>query len=94
VKALGYNLDLMRFQKKLVASDLFTNIQNDTWYAGEFVVAHYNGMVIPNDVNPNATMTRVQFANLIEHALEKRANLPMIKKLLEIKDEQQIKLEL
>jgi len=94
VKAFDYNLDLMKFEKPPISSSLFTNIRDDAWYAEAFVIAHYNGLDIPEDVNPNATMTREQFANLLDRALEKKANLPMINLKLEIKDDSQITPEL
>lgn len=90
VKAFDYNLDLMKFAEQPVASTLFTNVRDNAWYAEAFVIAHYNGLNIPKDVNPNAALTREQFADLLDHALEKKANLPMINLKMEIKDDSQI----
>nr|WP_240159538.1 S-layer homology domain-containing protein [Paenibacillus aceris] len=91
VKGLDLNMDLLRFIKKPVASDLYTNIPNDAWYAEAFIIAHYNGVEIPKDVNPNATITREQFGELLIRALEKKGNFPMIKIApADIKDADQI----
>ncbi|NOV02073.1 S-layer homology domain-containing protein [Paenibacillus planticolens] len=91
VKGLDLNLDLLRFVKKPVASDYFTNIPNDAWYADAFIIAHYNGVEIPKDVNPNAAITREQFGDLLIRALEKKGNFPMIKIApADIKDADQI----
>jgi hypothetical protein len=90
VKGLDLNLDLIRFIKQPLASDAFKNVPNDAWYADAFIIAEYNGIEIPKDVNPNATITREQFGNLLIHALEKKGNFPMINIKLAINDEDQI----
>lgn len=90
VKGLNLNLDTIRFIKQPVASDTYTNIPNDAWYADAFIIAHYNGLEIPKDVNPNSTITREQFGDLLVHALEKKGNFPLVKMFIVIKDEDQI----
>lgn len=93
VKGLNLNLDTMRFIKQPLASDTYTNIPNDAWYAEAFIVAHYNGLEIPKDVNPNATITREQFGDLLVRAIEKKGDFPLIKMFIEITDEDQINVE-
>lgn len=90
VKGLDFNLDAMRFIRQPVASELYTNVHNDDWYADAFIIAHYNGLEIPKDVNPHAAITREQFADLLVRALEKKATLPMIKMYINIQDGDQI----
>jgi len=90
VKAFQLNIDNMRFIKEPLASDIYTSVPDDAWYANAFVIAHYNGLEIPKDVNPNASITREQFAHLLVTALEKKGNFPLIKIYIEIKDEEQI----
>lgn len=90
VKGLDLNLDLLRFIKQPVASDIYTNIPNNAWYADAFIIAHYNGLEIPKDVNPNEMITREQFGNMLVHALERKGNFPTIKMYINIKDEAQI----
>jgi hypothetical protein len=90
VKGMNLNLDTLRFIKQPLASDIFTNIPNDAWYADAFIIAHYNGMNIPKDVNPNATITREQFGEMLVRALEKKGNFPLVKMFIPIKDEAQI----
>ncbi|GAA3407306.1 S-layer homology domain-containing protein [Paenibacillus hodogayensis] len=87
VKAFDYNLDTMKFAKPPVASGLFAQVRDDAWYADAFVIAYYNNLDIPQDVNPQATVTREQFGSLLMRALEKKANFPMIKIHLPIADE-------
>lgn len=91
VKGLDLNLDLLRFVKQPLASDFYTNISNDSWYAQAFIIAHYNGVELPKDVNPNASITREQFGELLMSALEKKGNFPMINIVpADIKDADQI----
>ncbi len=90
VKGLDFNLSLLRFVKQPLASDMYTNITDDAWYADAFIIAHYNGLEIPKDVNPNASITREQFGNLLVHALEKKGNFPLVKMFIDIKDTDQI----
>ncbi|NRF91336.1 S-layer homology domain-containing protein [Paenibacillus frigoriresistens] len=90
VKGMNLNMDTLRFFKQPLASDIYTNIPNDAWYADAFIIAHYNGMNIPKDVNPNATITREQFGEMLARALEKKGNFPLVKMFIPIKDEAQI----
>lgn len=90
VKAMNLNLDTLRFIKQPLAADIFTNIPNHAWYADAFIMAHYNGLEIPKDVNPNATITREQFGYLLVSALEKTGNFPLVKMYIQIKDEENI----
>ncbi|MFC5447683.1 S-layer homology domain-containing protein [Paenibacillus aestuarii] len=90
VKAFGYNLDAMRFDHPPAASEFFSHIRDDAWYANAFVIAHYNGLDIPKDVNPNASVTREQFADLLDSAFEQKAKLPLINLHVDLKDEANI----
>jgi hypothetical protein len=93
VKAFDLNLDLLRFVKQPLASDVYSSVPDNAWYADAFIFAHYNGLDIPKDVNPNASMTREQFADLLVTALEKKANIPTVKMFIMIADEDQITTE-
>ncbi|WCN38410.1 S-layer homology domain-containing protein [Aneurinibacillus uraniidurans] len=90
VKGLGLNLNTIRFSTPPAASNIYTNIPNNAWYSDAFVIAYYNGLEIPKDVNPNATITREQFGDLLIRALEKNGDFPTVKMFIEIKDEDQI----
>jgi hypothetical protein len=79
VKALDLNLSAISFVKQPQASDYFTNVPNDAWYAEAFVNAKANGLDIAKDVDPNATITREQYANLLVTALETKGTFPMVK---------------
>ncbi|WNR42116.1 S-layer homology domain-containing protein [Paenibacillus roseipurpureus] len=90
VKGLNLNLDHIRFIKQPLASDSYTNIPNDAWYADAFIIAHYHNLDIPKDVNPNATITREQFGHLLVQALETKGQFPLVKMYIPIKDEDQL----
>jgi len=93
VKAFDLNMDTLRFIKEPLASDIYTAVPNDAWYAHDFIVAHYNGLEIPRDVNPASVMTREQFGFLLVSALEKQGDYPLIKMYIEVKDNDSIKPE-
>lgn len=90
VKGLNLNMDTIRFIKQPLASDTYTNVPNDAWYADAFIIAHYNGLEIPKDVYPNATISREQFGDLLVRAIETKGNFPLVKMFIVIKDEDQI----
>lgn len=90
VKGLDLNLDHIRFIKQPLASDSYTNIPNDAWYADAFIIAHYHNLDIPKDINPNATITREQFGHLLVQALESKGQFPLVKMYIPIKDEDQL----
>jgi hypothetical protein len=90
VKGLNLNIDNLRFIKKPEASDYFTNIPNDAWYAEAFIIANLNGLPIPKDVDPNALVTHEQYADLLIHALDATGSYPVIKMLITFADANEI----
>ncbi|MEK8127951.1 S-layer homology domain-containing protein [Paenibacillus filicis] len=94
IKAMDLNLDTIRFIKAPLASDYFTQVNNDSWYADAFIIASVHGLPIPKDVNPNAAITREQFGNLLVSALEKKGDFALIKMFINIQDEDQLTPEL
>jgi hypothetical protein len=94
VKGLKLNMDTLRFIKAPLATDNYTNIPNHAWYANAFIIAHYSGLEIPKDVNPNSIMTREQFGDLLVRALEKKGSFPTVKMFIQFNDEAKITPEL
>ncbi|TVY01899.1 S-layer homology domain-containing protein [Paenibacillus cremeus] len=90
VKGLGLNIDNIKFVKKPLASDYFTNIPDDAWYAQAFIIAHLNGLPIPKDIDANGTITREQFADLLIHAIDTKGSFPVVKMLVLLADQDQI----
>lgn len=90
VKAFGLNIDNMKFVKKPEATDYYKNVPNNAWYADSFIIAHLNGLPIPSDINPNGTITREQFADLLIHAIDKKGTFPVVKRLVIFDDQDDI----
>ncbi len=90
VKAFDLSLAAIDFVKAPVASDFFTKVPNNAWYAEAFITAQLNGLTIPKDVDPNSTLTREQFADLLIHALESKGDFPMVKMMVLFADSDQI----
>jgi len=90
VKGLNLSLAHITFIKQPEATDYFTTIPNDAWYAEAFVIAKANGLDIPRDVDPNAKVTREQFANLLLTAMYTKGEFPTVKMFIALADEDQI----
>lgn len=68
------------------ASDLFDKVKDKAWYASAFLIAKQNGLSLDRAVNPNGTITRAQFANLLTQALQSKGNFPVTKMYVNIAD--------
>lgn len=90
VKAFDLNIDSIRFIREPKASDYFTKVPDDAWYANAFVIAHLNGLPVPKDADPTQSLTREQFAHLLYHALSKKGEYAFIEIWIMIKDEKDI----
>ncbi|MCP3775146.1 protease complex subunit PrcB family protein [Paenibacillus sp. MZ04-78.2] len=90
VKGLNLNIDAMRFIKKPEASDYYTNVPDDAWYAESFVIAQLNDLPIPKDVDPNGTITREQYADLLIHAIDTKGMYPVVNMLVVFADQDEI----
>lgn len=87
VKAFDLNIDHIRFIKEPKASDYFTNVPDDAWYAQSFLYAHLNGVPIPKDADPLQNLTREQYADLLFNALTAKNDYAFIKMYVVLKDE-------
>lgn len=87
VKGLGINIDLMRFIKQPLASDYFTQVKDNAWYADAFIIAHLNGLDIPKDVDPAAPLTREEYAHILFRAMMTKGEFAFIEIYVQIKDE-------
>ncbi|PZE20436.1 S-layer homology domain-containing protein [Paenibacillus xerothermodurans] len=90
VKGLKLSLDETQFVKKPEASDYFTNVPNDAWYAEAFVIAKINGLNIPQNVDPNASITREQYADLLIKAMDTKGSFPVVRMMLIFEDDEQV----
>lgn len=68
------------------ASQLFDNVKDNAWYASSFALAKQSGLTLAKDINPNAPMTRAEFAHLLTQALQSKGNFPVTKMFFMIED--------
>ena len=94
VKGMKLNIDNVKFVKEPKASDYFTNVPDDAWYARSFIIAHLNGLPIPKDVNPNKTMTREEFAHLLFGAIGAKGDYAFIEIWTTFEDEKDVNPEM
>lgn len=78
VKGLDLSLAHISFFKEPKASDYYSQIPDDAWYAQDFIIAQYNGLEIPKDANPSSQLTREQFAVLLNKAIQQKGQFPVI----------------
>lgn len=90
VKAMDLNIDGLRFIKEPKASDSFAKVKDDAWYAPSFIIAFYNGLDIPQNIDPNAKATREQFAYWLYNALAKKGEYAWVEMYVTIRDESHI----
>lgn len=62
VKGLGLNIDNIRFIKAPKATDYVTKANNKASYAESIIIAASNGIKLSRAMNPEAAMTRADFA--------------------------------
>lgn len=88
---LQLSLAAIDFNKAPVASEIFSKVKDNAWYAEAFINAHYNGVKIPADIDPSKPVTKELFTSLLIQGVEKVGNLPMINIVpAEIADEEQM----
>ncbi|MFB9279945.1 S-layer homology domain-containing protein [Cohnella cellulosilytica] len=86
VKGLGLNIDHIRFIKEPQASDYYTKVADNAAYANDFIIAQFNGLDLPRDVNPAAKVTREQFAKWLYGALSSKGDYAWIEIFLNVSD--------
>ncbi|HEY2493057.1 MAG TPA: S-layer homology domain-containing protein [Paenibacillus sp.] len=77
-KGLQLNLAAIDFVKIPEASDLFSNIKDNAWFAEAFINAFYNDIDIPKNIDPSKPMTKEQFTYFLIRGVERIGNLPKI----------------
>lgn len=90
VKGFKLNIDNIRFIKEPKASDYFTKVPDDSWYAQSFIIAQLNGLSLAKDVDPMQTMTREQFAKLLYEAMTRNGDFPLIELYVMVEDEKDV----
>ncbi|TFE31774.1 S-layer homology domain-containing protein [Cohnella luojiensis] len=90
VKGLKLNIDNIRFIKEPKASDYYTKVKDTAPYAGDFIIAQFNGLELPKDINPTAKVTREQFAKWLYGALSHKGEYAWIDIYYQVADEKQV----
>ncbi|WP_158289466.1 S-layer homology domain-containing protein [Paenibacillus flagellatus] len=90
VKAFDLNIAHMTFIKEPKASDYFTTIPDDAWYAQAFLYAQLNGLPLAKDVDPAQRLTKEQFADLLFHAITAKGDYAFIEMWVMLKDEKDV----
>lgn len=90
VNSFELQLDPEEMIEQPQVSDFFTQVPDDATYAKSFIIAHLNGLPLKEDVDPEETITKEMFANLLYHALMTKGEFPMILIYIMIEDEAQI----
>ncbi len=90
VSGMKLNIDNIQFIKEPKASDYFTKVEDDVWYAQAFIIASLNGLDIPKDINPNAAVTREQYAHWLYNALETKGDYAWMEMFIMLNDEDQV----
>ncbi|WP_042205596.1 S-layer homology domain-containing protein [Paenibacillus durus] len=68
------------------ASDYFTKVDDKSWYATSFLIAVQNGLPLDKAVNPNAAVSRANFAQLLDAALKAKGDFPVTEMYFNIAD--------
>ncbi|WP_262676703.1 S-layer homology domain-containing protein [Paenibacillus sp. J5C2022] len=87
VKGLDLNIDNLRFIKEPKATDYFPELNDNAWYADDFIIAFHNGLDIPKDVKASDKMTKEQFAHHLFNAMMTKGDFAFIEIFMMINDE-------
>jgi hypothetical protein len=69
VKGMKLNLDDVRFIKEPKASDYFTNVKDDSWYAPSFIIAAHHSLNLPKNIDPKRNITKEEYTWYLGNAM-------------------------
>src|SRR5690606_18413756 len=84
------NIDHIRFIKPPLASDHYPNARDDAWYSEAFIIAAYSKLEIPQDIRPEAAMSREQFAHHLFQAVSSKGDFAYTEQYIMVEDQQDI----
>ncbi|MBB6671090.1 S-layer homology domain-containing protein [Cohnella nanjingensis] len=90
VNGFKLNIDNIRFIKEPKASDYYTHIKDDAPYAQAFIIAQLNGLEIPKDIQPGASVTREQFAHWLFQAISTKGDYAWTMQYVLLNDEKSV----
>jgi len=68
-------------------SSYFPKVADNAWYAYAFSAAHYKGIDILKDIDPNRPLTKEEFLFFLQQGIEATGGYPLIKIFINIADE-------
>lgn len=68
------------------ASSFFDNVKDNAWYASSFLTAKQSGLTLAQNANPNANLTRAEFAHLLTEALQSKGDFAVTKMYFMVED--------
>jgi len=86
VKGLGLLPQRGTESGSYTASSFFDNVKDNVWYASSFLIAKQSGLTLAQNANPNARMTRAEFAHLLTEALHSKGNFPVTEMYVMVDD--------
>jgi hypothetical protein len=90
VRGMELNTDNIQFIKEPKASDYYSKVNDDAWYAQSFIIAQFNGLDVPQDIDPTAKATREQYTHWLFKALSTKGEYAWIQIYVVMKDEKSI----
>ncbi|MBD2871305.1 S-layer homology domain-containing protein [Paenibacillus arenilitoris] len=93
VRTTQISLAAISFMEAPTAEGIFLKVSNDAWYAEDFIIAHFNGLGIPADIDPQAPLTKEQFVHYLIQAVELTGEYPLVKMYVPIADEADINVD-
>jgi hypothetical protein len=90
VRGMELNIDNIQSIKKPKASDYYSKVNDNAWYAQSFIIAQFNGLDVPQNIDPAAQATREQFAHWLYKALSTKGEYAWIQMYVVMKDEKSI----
>lgn len=87
VKGLGLNIDNVRFVKAPKATDYFKYANNESVYAPSLIIAAVNGIKLDRSIRLGNSLTREQFALILDQAISTTGQYATNMMWINIKDE-------
>lgn len=93
VKAFSLTMPDYKWIKKPKASDMYTKVPDNAWYAKPLMILFYHQLSFPWNINPQDPITREEFAYYLHQILVKTKNPVTIEMWADYADQDQVKKE-
>ena len=89
--AFELSLAHIKFVKEPKLSDVYTKAKDGQWYSTAMLEAYHNGVVFDKDVNPNAAISKQEFAYHLITQVDRKVEYNLIERYVTYKDEDKVK---